>query len=347
MKYIGVDLHKDLIVACYLDIAINKYTHKSFKMNDLDKFQLTLDLADELCFEATANSSWFYSKCEKLVSKVVIVNTNEFGVIAKSVKKTDKHDAKALALYLSKNMLPIVRFKTLEQQDLQSIFNTRKLLTKQITMLKNQIHGILLTHGFNINPADLDSKIGLARTLKLCDRFEVNHALSILLDLLSILAFKISELDTKLDDLAQKLPGYTNLKSIFGLGTNTIALLLITIGNINDFSSYKKLLAYIGLVPRVRNSNQSSHYGGITRRGNATLRGNLVMCAMVAIKKNKILKGFYERIKMAGGYKKAIVATANKLVKLIYYTLKHGWYFTDRQFTRESLQINWPSNKIL
>jgi hypothetical protein len=95
----------------------------------------------------------------------------------------------------------------------------------------------------------LDSKLGLARTLKLCDRFEVNHALSILLDLLSSLAFKISELDTKLNELSQKLPGYMNLKSIFGLGVNTIALLLITIGNINDFSSYKKLLAYIGLVP--------------------------------------------------------------------------------------------------
>lgn len=65
------------------------------------------------------------------------------------------------------------------------------------------------------------------------------------------------------------------------------------------------------------------------------------MCAMVAIKKNKILKAFYERIKASGGHKKAIVATANKLVKLIYYTLKHGWYFTNRQFTRETLEINW------
>ena len=251
MRYIGVDLHKDLIVVCYLDIATNKYTHKSFKINDLDRFLLTLDLADELCFEATSNSSWFYSKCEKFVSKVVIVNTNEFGVIAKSVKKTDKHDAKALALYLSKNMLPVVRFKTIEQQDLQSIFNTRKLLTKQVTMLKNQVHGILLTHGLNISPADLDSKVGLARTLKLCRGSEVNYALSILLELLSNLTIKISELDVKLNELAQKLPGYMNLKSIFGLGANTIALLLITIGNINDFSSYKKLLAYIGLVPKL------------------------------------------------------------------------------------------------
>ena len=40
---------------------------------------------------------------------MVVVNTNQFRVIRQSVKKTDPNDARTLALYLSKNMLPEVR----------------------------------------------------------------------------------------------------------------------------------------------------------------------------------------------------------------------------------------------
>jgi len=35
------------------------------------------------------------------VARVVVVNTTQFKVIRQSVKKTDPHDARALALYLS------------------------------------------------------------------------------------------------------------------------------------------------------------------------------------------------------------------------------------------------------
>jgi transposase len=72
------------------------------------------------------------------------------------------------------------------------------------------------------------------------------------------------------------------------------------------------------------------------------LRVNLVMCALSAILKNKQLEEFYLRIKQKGGYRKAIVATANRLVKIIYFTLRYNWYFTDfGNQKREILPINW------
>jgi hypothetical protein len=40
-------------------------------------------------------------------------------------------------------------------------------------------------------------------------------------------------------------------------------------------------------------------------------------------------KGFYNKIKTKRGFAKAIVATARKLLTIVYYTLKNGWYFTD------------------
>lgn len=169
----------------------------------------------------------------------------------------------------------------------------------------------------------------------------INSILVALTDLLKTLICRIKEFDKKLAELGSKLPGFVNLKSIYGLGTNTIALLLATIGDINNFANHKKLAAYLVLVPRVRNSNRSIKCGEMTKRGNALLRGNLIMCALTAIVKNKRLAQFYERIKLKGGHRKAIVAAAHKLVKIIYYTLKYNWFFKDANTKGEALVINW------
>jgi hypothetical protein len=41
----------------------------------------------------------------------VVVNSHDFLLICRSLKKTDAHDARLLAEFLSKDMLPTVRMK--------------------------------------------------------------------------------------------------------------------------------------------------------------------------------------------------------------------------------------------
>jgi len=65
---------------------------------------------------------------KNLVSKVVVVNPNQFEVIRKSVKKTDRHDARTLALFLSKDMLPESRLKEPAHAQLNSVAHTRDKL---------------------------------------------------------------------------------------------------------------------------------------------------------------------------------------------------------------------------
>jgi len=82
-------------------------------------------------------------------------------VIRKSVKKTDKHDARALALFLSKDLLPETRLKSASHRELASITQTRDLLVKQRTRLLNNIHGLYNGHGLKIKKAKLGSKRAL------------------------------------------------------------------------------------------------------------------------------------------------------------------------------------------
>ena len=83
------------------------------------------------------------------------------------------------------------------------------------------------------------------------------------------------------------------------------------------------------MVPRVQNSNETQHHGRITRRGNKLARTTLVQCALIAKRYSPFLQQFYERIQRRRGTGKAIVATARKLLTIIYYTLKNNWIFSD------------------
>src|SRR5689334_22314540 len=111
MRFIGVDLHSNQITLCYLTSS-GQETHRTFSLKDLAGFQNSLRRSDHLAVEATSNTRWFVSQIKPRVAKVVVVNPNQFEVIRKSVKKTDRHDARALALFLSKEMLPEARLKS-------------------------------------------------------------------------------------------------------------------------------------------------------------------------------------------------------------------------------------------
>jgi transposase len=112
-RYIGVDLHTNSITVCYFERDDNM-SFESYKLTaeGLACFKQSLKLTDELAVEATGNTDYFVNEIESLVSRVVVVNPRQFGVIRKSVSKTDKNDARSIAYFLSKDMLPSCRRKS-------------------------------------------------------------------------------------------------------------------------------------------------------------------------------------------------------------------------------------------
>ncbi len=57
------------------------------------------------------------------------------------------------------------------------------------------------------------------------------------------------------------------------------------------------------------------------------MRTTLVQCTLVAVRYSGYLNAFYQRLKAKKGFGKAIIATARKLLKIIYDTLRNGWIF--------------------
>src|SRR5450631_4428885 len=96
MRDIGVDLHSNSLTACYLSESGSEEL-RTFDLKELAQFQASLEPTDQIAVEATGNTRYFVGAIKSLVSKVVVVNPSQFEVIRKSVKKTDRHDARTLA----------------------------------------------------------------------------------------------------------------------------------------------------------------------------------------------------------------------------------------------------------
>ncbi|MCE2494241.1 MAG: IS110 family transposase [Alphaproteobacteria bacterium] len=330
MAHIGVDLHQNSFTVCRL-AADGSEAFETWQLcaADLDRFCLSLDVDDETAVEATGNSAWFRDQVIAWVGRVVVVNPRQFQVIRKSVKKTDRNDSRALAFFLSKDMLPETRPKTEAQSELASVTHTRDLLVKQRTRLLNKIHALHNRHGIKLKKESLSSRrrlmaIDIGRFSKL-EQVE----LTVVRDQALSLSGSIAELDREIERAAGAMDGYDSLVSIKGIGPRSAAVFLAGIGDVNDFESADKLAAYLGIVPKVNRSNETDNPGRITKRGNKLVRTTLVQCTLIAIRCSGYLNAFYRRVKQRRGAGKAIIATARKLLTIIYQTLKNRWIFED------------------
>lgn len=142
------------------------------------------------------------------------------------------------------------------------------------------------------------------------------------LDSLTELASELRSMAAQLVDPSQvKL-----LKSITGIGELTAVTLAAEIGDINRFSEPKKLVAFTGLDPRVRQSGKVlTRNTKLTKRGAPELRRVLFLAANAARRFDPELTVYYQKKRNEGRtYTAATVATARKLTYRIYAVLKRG-----------------------
>ena len=330
-RSIGVDLHRDCFTTAILAENGRCYT-REWQLRDLDKFVGNLWFDDRIAVEMTTNVRMFHDAVAPHVERVDVVNTRQFKVVTESVKKTDKNDAVLLARFLDKDMLPTVHLKSKAMAELASLTRTRDTLVKQRTALKNQVNNLFAASGVTLRRERMSSQKALSEVereasglMPVAEALEVK----VLLGQIRAINSGVSELEEKIEEDAAKHPGYAELTSIKGIGVNSAAILLSVIGDVKRFENEGKLASYLGIVPRVSDSNETEHRGRITKRGSKLARTALVQCALIAKKYSPYLASYHERLKRRKGGGKANNALARKLLEIVYRTLRNGWVFAD------------------
>lgn len=169
--------------------------------------------------------------------------------------------------------------------------------------------------------SDSRNSIGISFGLK-AFKFE----LEILIERLRVFQKQIDSLESNIDEMFKKID--THILSIPGVGKTTGATIISEIGNIQNFSSAIKLIAFAGLDPKSKESGTYQGKTPISKRGSKYLRNAIWYSAMVASRVNPTFREKYEeRRKKGKSHRYAITAAANKLTKIIYHVLKYDCSF--------------------
>lgn len=132
-------------------------------------------------------------------------------------------------------------------------------------------------------------------------------------------------------ELAKTLPNYDSIKSIPGIGDNLAARILAEIGYVLRFNNASQLVAFSGIDPQIYQSGQiSGLHLKISKKGNKKLRCLLYLAVtcMIRTSRETVIVDFYKKKKADGlASKSALVASMNKLVRIIYSLCKNGCLF--------------------
>jgi transposase len=118
------------------------------------------------------------------------------------------------------------------------------------------------------------------------------------------------------------------ITSIGGIRDTLGSLFLAEIGDYKAFKSYKHLIAFAGLDPSVHQSGQSQGISKISKRGNRHLRYVIYNMTFCVIRLDNVFRAYFLRRKKEGlPFKKALLATAHKLIRVIFAMLSNKSHF--------------------
>jgi transposase len=275
-----------------------------------------------VALEVTA-SCWEVARIlEPFVQRVVVVSPDDTG-IASARAKTDKLDARTLAALLWKGEIDSVWMPNERCHILRRRLARREQLVHARSRAKNKIPAVLQRRLVARPPfADLVGVTGRRWLAEVPLRVEERESVDAGLRQIAFLDAEVKAVEKLIAQQALSWPEIRRLMTVLGANLICAATFIAAIGRADRFMTSRKLVAYLGLDPKVRQSGEApARSGRISKRGSASARRALVEAAWSVVKQPGPLRAFYERVRARPGHGKAIVATARKLAILFWCML--------------------------
>jgi transposase len=269
---------------------------------------------------------------EPHVDRVVVVSPDDTG-ISSARAKTDKLDARALARLLWSGELESVWMPDERCRVLRRRLARREQLTRARTRVKNEIHACLARRLQERPPcSDLFGVKGRAWLAALELPLEERESVDAGIRQVEFLDAEIAAVERLIARQVLSWPEIRRLMTVPGVNLICAATFVAAIGDVTRFLTSRKLVAYLGLDPKVRQSGEApARSGRISKRGSASARWALVEAAWSVVLQPGPLHAFYDRTRARRGHGKAIVATARKLAVLFWCMLKRREDYAHQQ----------------
>ena len=217
-----------------------------------------------------------------------------------------------------------VPIKTPEQQGVLILHRTRKLLSRQRTMMLNAFRSHLAEFGI-IAPKGPYHVMQLAKALREGEHDLPEVARTALIgfaDQLAALTAEIKSLDRQLRAWHADNPVSQRLQTIPGIGVITATALAASIPDASVFKSGRHFAAFLGIVPRQNSTGGKDRLGRISKMGDPYLRTLLVNGATALIRRIEKAEGrtaiWIRRLLDKKPARVASVAIANKTARIAW-----------------------------
>ena len=280
--------------------------------------------------ESMNGARFVHDTLERLGWEVEVADAAKAKGLAPLACKTDRIDAWVLAELSRRDLVPAIWLPSFGVRQERERARWRLYLVRKRTALKNRVHAQLLAFGHPCPVSDLFGAGGreLLERIEFPEPWRANVLAAVVM--IDDLDREITAIEKELRALGadhRYVPLLTTIPGIAWILGYTIAA---EIGDINRFSSAKKLTGYTGLCPKVHQSGSSDRRGHLTHAGPRYLRWALVEAAVHACHQDAF-RDRYERNKRRlgkqRGAKVAQIDIARQISEAIWHMLTRNQPF--------------------
>ena len=328
MLHAGLDLSRRKIDVCLLSAA-GEIVEEFVSPPDADGL---LSLARRVgrherpvraVIESMTGARFVHDHLEALGWDVLIADAAKVKGLAPLACKTDKIDARVLAVLSHRDLVPEIWLPDPRVRREREQARFRMHLVKHRSMLKHRIHATLISFG---HPCPVTDLFGVAGR-ELLDRLDVPQPWRATVDASLHL---IDDLDRQIDAISRELRAsgadhryVPLLLTVPGIGWVLAFTIAAEIGDIARFASPKKLCGYTGLCPRV-------YRGPLTKQGPKYLRWAMLEATVHALRHPAYRERYQRNKRRLGrqrGAKVAQIDVARKLTEAIWHMLTNNQPF--------------------
>lgn len=334
-RYYGCDAHKKYSIFTYVTEDGDKGPI-SRVINDRLQFCSylhTLPSGAPIAIESVGNWYWIIDEIEKAGHFPQLAHAGKAKLMMGQINKTDKLDARGLALLLRNGTLPSIWIPPGELRDHRELPRMRMTLVQVRTILKNRIHATLAKYAIRIE--EVNAIFGVEGRIQELPP-QTRQCVEVQLKLLDQVEEQVKFNEIQMDQVIEKTPEIKLLMTLPGVGSILAVVIAMEIGDVRRFSGPDKLASYAGTVPRVKSSGNQTFFGRIRPDVNRYLKWAFIEAGnIVAINHkrwpDRHVADLYKRIQQRRGHAKAAVAVARHLAEATYWMLKRNEFYKERK----------------
>jgi transposase len=302
-KYIGIDAHCKYCDVAVVDEQGNLLSQRSVETSAEKLINAVKEVKGEraVVVEESTLAGWLQRTLSPYCDQFQVSDPMENRSIARSEKKSDRHDAQRLAqLFRGGYTKPVHHTQDMRHLELKAAVRHYHDYINQVVRWKNKLKALYRLHGvLSLGDQVYDPAEGVKYLEQLPDPTSRQNARDHLRTLAQLERLT-RKAQLRMKRLSAQVPATALLQSVPGAGPIVAATVVAIVETPHRFASKEKLWNYAGLAVAKSQSAGKSKTGRASKKGNRLLKKMLMQAALSAARGDNRFARRYRELRHRG-----------------------------------------------